>query len=97
VPTGNGTFKAAMGGRDYGDSVLTLAVDGSSLVIRDYFAPYEQAHPSNTDADLGSSGPTLLPDQPGPHRHLLLQPTRGAEIHVIDRTRWASSTAKAMR
>jgi hypothetical protein len=85
VPTGNGTFNAAMGGRDYGDSVLKLAVDGSSLVIRDYFTPYEQAHLSNTDADLGSSGPTLLPDQPGPHRHLLLQPTKGAEIYVIDR------------
>jgi hypothetical protein len=73
------------GGRDYGDSVLKLAVDGSSLVIRDYFTPYEQARLCNTDADLGSSGPTLLPDQPGPHRHLLLQPTKGAEIYVIDR------------
>ena len=85
VPTGNGTFNAATGGRDYGDSVLKIAVDGSSLVIRDYFTPYDQAHLSNTDADVGSSGPTLLPDQPGPHRHLLLQPTKGAEIYVIDR------------
>jgi hypothetical protein len=85
VPTGNGTFNAAMGGRDYGDSVLKIAVDGSSLVIHDYFTPYDQAHLSNTDADLGSSGPTLLPDQPGPHPHLLLQPTKGAEIYVIDR------------
>jgi hypothetical protein len=85
VPTGNGTFNAASGGRDYGDSVLKLALDGSSLSIRDYFTPHDQAELSNADADLGSSGPTLLPDQPGPHHHLLLQPTKGSMIYVIDR------------
>ena len=65
VPTGNGTFDAAWGGRDYGDSVLKLALDGSSLALRDYFTPYDQARLSNADADLGSSGPLLLPDRPG--------------------------------
>ena len=85
VPTGNGTFNAASGGRDYGDSVLKLALDGSSLSVRDYFTPHDQAELSSADADLGSSGPTLLPDLPGPHRHLLLQPTKGSMIYVIDR------------
>ena len=85
VPTGNGTFDASSGGRDYGDSVVELAVENSSVVVRDYFTPYDQARLNETDADLGSSGPTLLPDQPGPHRHLLLQPTKGARIYVIDR------------
>jgi hypothetical protein len=37
VPTGNSTFDAATGGRDYGDSVLKL--DGSTLAIKDYFTP----------------------------------------------------------
>jgi hypothetical protein len=82
VPTGNGTFDAGSGGRDYGDSVLKL---DSSLAIRDYFTPFDQAQLSDSDADLGSSGPTLLPDQPGPHPHLLLQPTKGAMIYVLDR------------
>ena len=85
VPTGNGTFDVANGGRDYGDSELKLAVDGASLTVRDYFTPYDQAQLSNSDADLGSSGPLLLPDQPGAHRHLLLQPTKGSVIYVIDR------------
>lgn len=85
VPTGNGTFDASSGGRDYGDSVLKLAIQGSSIVVRDYFTPYDQARLSDGDADLGSSGPLLLPDQPGPHRHLLLQPTKGSRIYVIDR------------
>jgi hypothetical protein len=83
VPTGNGTFDANSGGRDYGDSVLKL--DGSSLAIRDYFTPHEQARISEADSDIGSSGPTLLPDQSGPHRHLLLQPTKDSTIYVIDR------------
>ncbi len=83
VPTGNGTFDAASGGRDYGDSVLKL--DGSTLAIRDYFTPHDQDRISNADSDIGASGPTLLPDQPGPHRHLLLQPTKDSTIYVIDR------------
>jgi hypothetical protein len=83
VPTGNGTFDAASGGRDYGDSVLKL--DGSTLAIRDYFTPHDQERISSADTDVGSGGPTLLPDQPGPHRHLLLQPTKDSTIYVIDR------------
>ena len=87
VPTANGTFDASSGGHDYGDSVLKLALQGSSILIRDYFTPYDQGRLNDADADLGSSGPTLLPDQPGPHRHLLLQPTKGSMIYVIDRDR----------
>jgi hypothetical protein len=83
VPTGNGTFDATSGGRDYGDSVLKL--DGSSLAIRDYFTPFDQEAILAGDSDVGSSGPTLLPDQPGPHRHLLLQPTKHSVLYVLDR------------
>jgi hypothetical protein len=83
VPTGNGTFNAASGGHDYGDSVLKL--DTATLAIRDYFTPHDQAELSAADADLGSSGPTLVPDQKGAHAHLLLQPTKDGKIYVIDR------------
>ena len=85
VPTANGTFDAATGGRDYGDSVLKLGLEGSSLSIRDYFTPHDQQELSDADQDLGSCGPLLLPDQPGPHPHLLLQPTKGEMIYLIDR------------
>jgi hypothetical protein len=40
---------------------------------------------ADTDMDLGSAGPVLLPDQPGPHRHLLLQPSKDKRIFVLDR------------
>ncbi len=86
VPIGNGTFDAfSSTGRDYGDSILKLAVEGSSFVIRDYFTPHDQQKLSDADDDLGSSGPLLLPDLPGPHPHLLLQPSKGGAIYVIDR------------
>lgn len=85
VPTGNGTFNVNTGGHDYGDSVLKLGLQGSSLVVKDYFTPYDQARISEADADVGSSGPLVVPDQPGPHRHLLLQPTKHSMIYVIDR------------
>jgi len=85
VATGNGTFSASKGGRDYGDSELKLSLHGSVFDVRDYFTPYDESRLNDEDSDLGSSGPTLLPDQPGPHRHLLLQPGKGAELYVLDR------------
>ncbi len=84
IPTGNGTFNAASGGKDYGDTELKLA-PGNSLTILDYFTPHDQAKLSDDDLDLGSAGPILLPDQTGPHPHLLVQPAKGSKIYVIDR------------
>ena len=83
IGTGNGTFTAGNGGSDYGDTVLKL--DSATLAVRDFFTPHDQEAMNDEDADLGSSGPTLLPDQPGPHPHLLLQPGKGGSIFVIDR------------
>ena len=89
------TFRRGMahstlpGGRDYGDSVLKL--DGSSLAIRDYFTPLEEERISDADADIGSSGPTLLPDQPGPHRHFSCNRPRIRRSMSSTVTTWASS------
>lgn len=85
VPTGNGTFDASTGGSDYGDSILKVILQDASLTIADYFTPYNQVQLSDSDADLGSSGPVLLPDQRGLHRHLLLQPTKSGVLYVVDR------------
>ncbi|PYT80958.1 MAG: pyrrolo-quinoline quinone [Acidobacteria bacterium] len=94
VAIGNGTFDAATGGRNYGDSLLKLALKNSSLVVADYFTPFNQEQLSDADADLGSSGPLLLPDQPGPHRHLLVQPSKGSMIYVIDRDKMGQYQAQ---
>ena len=86
VVTGNGAFDAApRGGRDFGDSVLRLVRTGRELAVRDFFTPSDQARLNAEDGDLGSGGPLLLPDQPGPHRRLLVLGGKGGTFYVIDR------------
>jgi uncharacterized protein YjdB len=78
VVTGNGTFDASAGGVDYGDSVLKLepasrgVKSGSGLSVLDWFSPFNSQYLAEGDWDLGSGGTMLLPDQPGPHPHLLV-------------------------
>ena len=58
--TGNGSFDANTGGTDYGDTVLKLSTS-TGLSVSDYFTPDNQSSLNQTDADLGSGGPILLP------------------------------------
>jgi hypothetical protein len=84
--SGNGTFDADQGGRDYGDTILKLAPPvNKHFKIQDYFTPYNQQSLSDSDLDLGSGGVLLLPDQTGPHSHLLIQGGKEGTIYLIDR------------
>ena len=83
LATGNGRFDAVKGGRDYGDSLLKL--DGQSLKLHDYFAPFNVDELDADDKDLGSGGPVLLPPQSGPHPHLVVIAGKGGTIYLIDR------------
>jgi hypothetical protein len=83
LATGNGRFDAGKGGRDYGDSLLKL--DGTSLRLRDYFAPYNVDELDSGDDDLGSGGPVLLPDQSGDHPHLAVVEGKGGILYLVDR------------
>ena len=83
--TGNGRFDAAKGGRDYGDTLLKLRLDSSGLAVGDYFTPFNEQHLNITDSDLGSGGPVLLPDQPGPHSHLAIVGGKAPTLYVVDR------------
>jgi hypothetical protein len=85
--TGNGKFTAAKGGQDYGDSVLKLGMGAGGLTVRDYFTPYNESFLNSKDLDLGSSGPVLLPDQAGPHRHVLVTVGKDGVMYAIDRDR----------
>jgi hypothetical protein len=82
--TGNGTFDAASGGQDYGDSILRLSTAGG-LSVADYFTPNDQDSLSNQDLDQGSGGVLLLPDQPGPFPHLLVQVGKTGRIYLLNR------------
>jgi outer membrane protein assembly factor BamB len=56
VTTGNG--EAVGGNWDHSDSILRLS---PTLSLRDGFAPVGWAQENSVDADLGSTGPVLLP------------------------------------
>jgi hypothetical protein len=58
VQAGQGPFDANTGGPDYGDSMVKL---NPALGVVDYFAPSNQLAMDPDDADLGSSGPILIP------------------------------------
>ncbi len=74
VTTGNG--EATGGAWDHSDSVLRLS---PQLQLRDGFAPSGWARENSVDADLGSTGPVLLP---GGHR--VVAAGKGGAIYLAD-------------
>ncbi len=60
--TGNGSFNANTGGKNYGDSFVRLKLENGALAVKDYFTPCNERFMDNIDLDLGSGGPTLIPD-----------------------------------
>ena len=47
--------------------------------------PYNQDCIDKDDLDLGSGGPMLLPDQAGPHTHLMVSGSKEGRIYLLDR------------
>jgi hypothetical protein len=80
--SGNGTFSAASGGRDYGDSVIKITSNGS---VAAYFTPFDQATLQLNDKDLGSGGPVLVTGQTAAHPRLLITMSKNGKIYVLDR------------
>jgi outer membrane protein assembly factor BamB len=78
VATGNGSFNAADGGRNYGDSLLKLA-PGSATVL-DWFTPHDQAGLAAQDLDFGSVGTVLVPGT-----NLAIAGNKAARLYVVDR------------
>jgi autotransporter-associated beta strand protein len=85
--TGNGSFSANTNGGDYADSFLKLSTTNNKLAVADYFTPYNQLSLQNSDADLGSGGPLLLPDSVGSvaHPHLIVGAGKQGKIYLLDR------------
>jgi hypothetical protein len=95
--TGNGSFNADVGGKDYGDSFVKLTPAGAVL---DYFTPHEQSDLSAEDLDLCSGGVLLLPDQPDPHPHEMVSSGKNGTIYVADRDnmgRYSSTTDRVVQ
>jgi hypothetical protein len=83
---GNGTFDLNTGGHDTGDSILKFGPPSSgSIPLLDYFTPYNQATLAAGDTDLGSGGVILLPDQPLPRQHLLIEIGKQGSLYLVNR------------
>ncbi len=80
---GNGRFDVPASGASYSDTFFKLSPDLSR--IQDWFTPFNQQALAAIDADLGSAAAVLLPDQPGPHRHLVISAGKEGRIYLLDR------------
>jgi hypothetical protein len=79
LTTGNGTFTANKGGRDYGNAFLKM---DPSLKVLDWFVPFNVEALNKADADLGSSGVLLIPNT-----NLLTSGGKkgGGQLYLLDR------------
>jgi hypothetical protein len=85
LATGNGSFDTNNPRIDYADSILKMSYASGSFTVTDYFTPYNQASLSGGDTDLGSGGVLLLPDQPGPFPHELVEAGKQGTIYLVNR------------
>lgn len=84
VSTGNGDFDANNGGHNYGDSVISLSADLSSLLGSYTPTNYDQLE--NDDTDLGSTSPAMLPQQPSSQTPwMLVQGGKDALLKLVNR------------
>ena len=91
VAVGNGAWdqNSPSYGTNWGESMLKLPTGGALSVpysnTLNWFTPNDWQTLNNGDLDLGSGGLLLLPDQTGPHTHIMVGGGKGAVLYVVDR------------
>jgi hypothetical protein len=65
---------------NYGESVVRLGLDSEGFTVKDWFTPCDQCALDQNDADLGASGPLLIPGT-----NLLLGVGKNGNAYVLDR------------
>ncbi len=80
--TGNGSNNISTGGSNLSDSFVKLDLTGA---VADYFTPFNHTNLDCCDLDLASGGPVLLPDQSGPHPHVMIGGGKNKVLYVMDR------------
>jgi Abnormal spindle-like microcephaly-assoc'd, ASPM-SPD-2-Hydin len=83
--TGNGTFDTGSSPINYGDSFIRLTPDSGTMTVSSSFTPMNEMTLSDDDLDMGSGGNLLLPDQPGPHAHLMVGAGKLGSIYLVNR------------
>jgi outer membrane protein assembly factor BamB len=94
VLAANGTFDTALNSKgfpsrgDFGNAFLKISTLGGRLSIADYFAMYNVTAENDTDEDLGSGGPLVLPpmkDASGKTRRLAVGAGKDRNIYLVNR------------
>lgn len=90
----NGTFDTSLDsngfptGGDYGNAFVKVSTSGGTLRVADYFNMQNTVSESNSDTDLGSGGPMLLPDisnGSGGMMQLAVGAGKDGNVYVVDR------------
>jgi chitobiase/beta-hexosaminidase-like protein len=72
-------------GQNYCNSIVRFDATNGSLAISDDWTPFDSDNLSAADLDQTSGGALLLPDQPGPYVHELVQVGKNGRVEVLDR------------
>jgi hypothetical protein len=86
--SGNGTFDTVASPIDYGDSFIRLTPNigtPGTMTVDSFFTPLNELILDDEDADMGSGGNLLLPDQPGPNPHLVIGIGKLGTIYLVNR------------
>jgi len=78
--TGDGLFDGP-GGSHLGDTVLRLSQADASLVLDDYFTPYNQQFFQDNDLDMSSGAVLVIP---GPSGSVILTADKDGTVYLLD-------------
>ncbi|MFO1311877.1 MAG: S-layer homology domain-containing protein [Burkholderiales bacterium] len=87
MATGNGNFNGSTGGFNWGDSIVAMNPDGTGSGGKpvDAYTPTNQSSLEAADADLGSTGPLVLPAPAGSnYPHIGLQSGKDSKIRLVN-------------
>lgn len=94
VEVANGDFETTLDGngfpnqQDYGNAFVKMNLSNGNLTVADYFTMATTLAESNSDTDLGSGAPMVLPDLSngsGGTVHLAVAAGKDGHIYVADR------------
>jgi hypothetical protein len=81
----DGSFNLDQGGKNAGDSVLKLQLNGNQFTIVDWFSPSNQACLDAADLEIGSGGVALLPSEVGGGKQLAAVINKEGRLYLLDR------------
>jgi hypothetical protein len=86
IVSADGSFNLDQGGKNTGDSVLKLQLNGNQFTIVDWFSPSNQACLDKADLEIGSGGVALLPpSEVGGGKELAAVINKEGRLYLLDR------------